>query len=98
MAYYVITRTHIDDDSALDDVLNMSKESAKIFERQPGLVEMKSLVAENKTHISTYLVWEDQQSHLNCMESKDFNTVTALWTSFIEEGKIRFELETYTLA
>ena len=97
MAYYVITRTHIKDSSSKDDVIAMSKESAKIFKRQPGLIEMKSLLAENETHLSTYLVWEDQQSHLACMESKDFNTVTAQWTSFMQEDKITFELETYQL-
>lgn len=95
MAYYVITRTHIDDQSIKQQVLDMSKESAKIFQEQDGLIEMKSLFSENETHISTYLVWENQQSHLDCMESKDFMAVTLKWTDFIKSGKIRFELETY---
>lgn len=56
---------------------------------------MKSLLSENETHISTYLVWDNQQSHLNCMESKDFADVTVDWTKYMQEGKIRFELETY---
>ena len=97
MSYYVITRTYLEDSSSKPDVLAMSQASAKIFRKQPGLIEMKSLLAENETHISTYLVWEDQQSHLNCMESKDFNKVTARWTEFIQQGKIKFELETYGL-
>jgi heme-degrading monooxygenase HmoA len=97
MAYYVITRTIIEDHSSKDDVLTMSKESAKIFRKQPGLIEMKSLIAENETHLTTYLVWEDQQSHLACMESKDFDEVTVQWTAFMKEGKIKFELETYHL-
>ncbi len=97
MAYYVITRTYIKEPTAKDDVIAMSKESAKIFRRQPGLIEMKSLLAENETHLSTYLVWENRKSHLSCMESKDFNTVTAQWTSFMQESKITFELETYEL-
>ena len=97
MAYYVITRTYMEDHTLKDEVIAMSKASAKIFARQPGLIELKSLVAENETHLSTYLVWEDQKSHLACMESKDFNEVTAQWTTFITEGKIRFELETYQL-
>lgn len=97
MPYYVITRTYIEDTSVKKDVLKMSKASAEIFKKQSGLIEMKSLFAENETHISTYLVWKDQQSHLSCMESKDFNNVTAEWTNFIKEGKIKFELETYLL-
>ncbi|WP_282162970.1 hypothetical protein [Ulvibacterium marinum] len=97
MAYYVITRTIIEDQSSKEDVLAMSKESAKIFGKQPGLIEMKSLIAENETHLSTYLVWENQQSHLACMESKDFDGVTVQWTAFMKEGKIKFELETYQL-
>lgn len=97
MSYYVITRTFLEDQLVKKDVLEMSKVSAEIFKKQPGLIEMKSLYAENETHISTYLVWEDQQSHLRCMESKDFAEVTAKWTNFIQEGKIRFELETYGL-
>ena len=95
MAYYVITRTHFEDASLKDQVIEMSKASAEIFKKQPGLVEMQSLLAENETHISTYLVWQDQQSHLDCMESKDFSNVTAKWTEFIQQGKIKFELETY---
>ncbi len=95
MAYYVITRTYIDDPSTKDQVIEMAKDSAEIFRRQPGLIEMNSLVAENETHLSTYLVWENAKAHLACMESKDFNNVTVKWTSFMEEGKIRFELETY---
>ena len=97
MAYFVITKTTIEDHSLKDDVIAMSKESAKIFRQQPGLIEMKSLVAENETHLLTYLVWEDQRSHLACMESKDFSKLTAQWTRFINEGKIKFELETYSL-
>ncbi len=95
MGYFVVTRTFIEDPSLKDEVIAMSKESAEIFKRQAGLIEMQALLAENETHLSTYLVWENQQSHLACMESKDFNNVTAQWTSFIKEGKIRFELETY---
>ncbi|WP_411029045.1 hypothetical protein [Spongiimicrobium sp. 3-5] len=97
MAYYVITRTHLKDLSVKKKVLEMSKVSAEIFKKQPGLVEMKSLYAENDTHIATYLVWEDQQSHLNCMQSKDFTEVTVQWTEFMQQDKITFELETYTL-
>jgi len=97
MAYYVITRTYIEDHSLKDDVMALSTESAKIFLQQPGLIEMKSFVAENETHLLTYLVWENQRSHLACMESKDFREVTAQWTRFIKDAKIRFELETYTL-
>lgn len=97
MAYYVITRTYLEDQSSKSDVLEMSKASAEIFKKQSGLIEMKSLLAENETHLSTYLVWENQAAHLACMESKDFNNVTAKWTDFIQKGKIRFELETYSL-
>ena len=97
MAYYVITRTILEDHSSKDAVLTMSKESAEIFRKQPGLIEMKSLIAENETHLSTYLVWEDQQYHLACMESKDFDEVTVQWTAFMKEGKVKFELETYQL-
>lgn len=97
MSYYVITRTYLEDPSSKADVMEMSKASAEIFKKQPGLIEMKSLYAENETHISTYLVWQDQKDHLNCMESKDFNKVTARWTEFIQQGKIKFELETYAL-
>lgn len=97
MPYYVITRTYLEDPSSKADVLEMSKASAEIFKKQPGLIEMKSLYAENETHISTYLVWQEQKYHLNCMESKDFNKVTARWTEFIQQGKIKFELETYAL-
>lgn len=97
MAYYVITRTYIEEPAVKKDVLHMSKKSAEIFKKQPGLIEMKSLLAENETHLSTYLVWEDQQAHLNCMASKDFASVTADWTNYVQEGKIKFELETYQL-
>lgn len=97
MPYYVVTRTYIEDPAVKNDVLEMSKASAEIFSKQPGLIEMKSLMAENETHLSTYLVWEDQKAHLNCMESKDFTKVTAQWTEFIQQQKIRFELETYAL-
>lgn len=96
MSYYVITRTYLEDPESRGAVLEMSKASAEIFKKQPGLIDMKSLYAENETHISTYLVWEDQKSHLSCMESKDFNKVTSRWTEFIQQGKIRFELETYS--
>lgn len=95
MSYFVITRTYLEDRSAKKDVLEMSKKSAKIFRKQPGLIEMKSLFSENETHICTYLVWKNQQAHLNCMESKDFKNVTTDWTEFIQQGKIKFELETY---
>lgn len=97
MAYYVITRTFIEDSSLKDEVVKMSKESAKIFEKQGGLIEMKSLIAENGTQLATFLMWDNQQSHLECMESKDFSNITAQWTALIEKGTIRFELETYDL-
>ncbi len=97
MSYYVITRTYLEDLAVKEDVLRMSRASADIFKKQSGLVEMKSLFAENETHITSYLVWENHQAHLNCMESKDFEAVTAKWTDFIQQGKIRFELETYQL-
>ncbi|MEQ9298535.1 MAG: hypothetical protein RIF33_08230 [Cyclobacteriaceae bacterium] len=93
--YYVITRTFIDDPTVKDGVLKMSKASTDIFRRQPGLIELKSLLAENETHICTYMIWNTQQSHLACMESKDFAGVTVDWTRYMKDGKIRFELETY---
>lgn len=93
--YYVITRTYIDDPTVKEGVIKMSKASTDIFRKQPGLIELKSLLAENETHISTYIAWDSQQSHLNCMESKDFAGVTVDWTKYMKEGKIRFELETY---
>ncbi len=93
--YYVITRTFIDDPTVKEDVLKMSKTSTSIFKNQPGLIELKSLLAENETHICTYMIWYTQQSHLDCMESKDFAGVTVDWTKYMKEGKIRFELETY---
>lgn len=93
--YYVITRTYIDDPTVKEGVIKMSKASTDIFRKQPGLIELKSLLAENETHISTYITWDSQQSHLNCMESKDFTGVTVDWTKYMKEGKIRFELETY---
>jgi len=95
MAYYVITKTTIVDPTTKDDVLAMSRESAEIFRKQPGLIEMQSLFAENETHLATYLVWEDQQAHLACMQSKDFTEVTVQWTALMQEGKIKFDLETY---
>jgi len=95
MAYYVITRTYIEDPNAKAELLEMVNSSNAIFRKQPGLIELKSLMAENETHLSTYLVWEDQKSHLDCMESKDFRNVTADWTGLMQKGKIRFELETY---
>lgn len=95
MSYYVITRTFLEDQSVKDAVMEMSRVSAEIFRKQPGLLEIKSLISENETHISTYLVWEDQQSHEACMQSKDFNEVTRDWTRYMESGQIKFELETY---
>ncbi|MEQ9229908.1 MAG: hypothetical protein RIF46_04445 [Cyclobacteriaceae bacterium] len=96
MPYYVITRTYLEDPSVKKDLLELTKASNQIFETQPGLIEMKSLLSENETHFCTYLVWDNPQSHLKCMESKDFTQVTTLWTGFMQQGKIKFELETYS--
>ena len=95
MSYIVITRTYLDDQSVKDQVLEMSKESYRIFKKQPGLLDIKPLMSEDNTHLSTFMIWEDQRAHLNCMESKDFASVTAQWTQFIKSEAIRFELETY---
>ncbi len=95
MAYYVNTRTYIEEPSLLQEVLEMSRKSSRIFRAQPDLIEMKSLLSEDETHLATWLVWENQQAHLACMESKDFADVTPRWTKLMEEGKIRFELDTY---
>lgn len=92
--FTVVTRTFINED-VFDQVIDLSIRSIPIFRRQPGLISLSQHLSHDKSHLMTYIQWENQQDHEACMVSPDFAEVNDEWQSLTTSGKIRFELSTY---
>ena len=53
--------------------------------------------SHDNSHIMTYFVWDNKESHENCMNSPDFAEMNKTWTELVQNGYIKFELSTYDL-
>ena len=93
--FYVITKTQIIDPLARDNAIQLVKKSLPIFRKQSGLITIHVLISHDDSHLTTFMIWEDEASHLQCMQSPDFALVNPLWEKLLQEGKIKFTLNTY---
>ncbi len=49
------------------------------------------------TYITTHFVWDDKESYENCVKSPDFAEINKIWAELMQNGSIKFELNTYDL-
>jgi quinol monooxygenase YgiN len=94
MAFIVLTKTFYNQDVA-SEVLKISKESFPIFKKQQGLQMIRMHKSHDNSHLMTYFVWDDKESHENCMNSPDFAEMNKTWGELMQNGSIKFELKTY---
>jgi quinol monooxygenase YgiN len=96
MVFIVLTKTYYKPKEA-DQVIKLSKESYPIFKKQQGLQMIKMHKSHDNSHIMTYFIWDNKQSHENCMASPDFAEMNKTWAELMQSGAIKFELNTYDL-
>ena len=77
MAFIVLTKTFYKANEA-QQVLKLSEESYPIFKKQRGLQMIKMHKSHDNSHIMTYFVWDDKDSHVNCMASPDFEEMNKI--------------------
>ena len=96
MAFIVLTKTFYKPEIA-KQVFRLSEESYPIFKKQQGLQMIRMHKSHDNSHIMTYFVWDDKESHENCMNSPDFVEMNKTWAELMQSGAIKFELKTYEL-
>jgi len=73
-------------------VLEIVRESLPIFHRQPGLKSLSQHLANDQSHTMSYIVWDTQKAHENCMRSSDFDQFNIKWKNLMQSGKPNLNL------
>jgi quinol monooxygenase YgiN len=94
MTFIVQTKTYFEPDTR-DEVIKLSFSAYEIFKMQKGLVSVHMHLSHKGDHTMTLLVWETEKDHLACMNSPDFGQWNQIWQDLINNGKLRWELDTY---
>jgi quinol monooxygenase YgiN len=78
-------------------VMELINNSFPVFRRQEGLISITIHHHLHEPKTMSYLVWESEEDHLNCIKSADFTSAMSSWDQLIQNGQAQFELNTYSV-
>ena len=92
--YVVVKRTYFTTETR-EKVLDLTKQTLPAYRKQSGLIDLKSFISVDNTHVITIITWKDRDSYEKSQQSRALQELRPKWEMLRNYYNALSELDIY---